>query len=157
MRQDVCKADFVSYLRAEFEPLEIQVAAYADFDKVVKAFEHHRLFRIAIDVEFHASSADEVRTEVLLALRRPFDVQRDSNRNTEHIDFVFLVTALIPHLMTGFGLIGDGSLRETQRRTETQVEMPRHAQVGHKADSKSRHQSADTCVIDFVLTGRNAV
>ena len=133
----VRKSDAIRDLRAELKPLEIEVAAKTHFCKIVHQIHQHGFVSVAAYIETGTSSGNYIRTVVAFALRRPFQIERQVDRNSHHIDVCAVLFGRAGDGSVARGLIVDLAIREEQTRAETQVEVPAQAQVRHEAHMKT--------------------
>ena len=148
----VCKTDTIGDLGTELKPSEIEIDAESYFAEIVCQIHDHRFLPIATDIETCSTSGNDVWAVVAFPCSRPFEVQRQIDGNGKDIDFRTIHTRCAYDRVTGFGLIGDGAIRELQSRAETEVEVVTQAQVGNEADMETGQQRTDSRMVYLRLS-----
>ena len=118
----VRKTDTIGDLRTEFKPIEIEINAESYFAEVVGQVQQYRFLVVAADVKAGAATGYDVRTVVSFAGSRPFEVERQIHRDSQHIDIGTFAVRTNDGIAR-FGLITERAARELQTRAETQVEI----------------------------------
>ena len=145
----VSKPDAVGNLRAELKPLEIEVATKAYFCEIVHEVHHDGILVVAADIEAHTASGNDVGTVVAFAFGRPLEVQRNTNRDSQHMNLIEIFFWRSSNRVSALSLILKCTAGELHSRAEAQVEVAAQAQVGNEPHVEARKQAAHACMVDF--------
>ena len=149
--KDISKANTIRYLRAEFEPPEIEITADTEFDEIVRSFKQNRSLSIAIHIVFKSSAGNNIRPVVAFAHSGELEIKGYGDRDTEDIDILFELSGLASNGFAGLGDVSERALRERQSGTEAQIEVTAESYVGDESYGKTGHKVADACVVDITV------
>ena len=111
---------------------------------------------IATRVATDAAAGYHVRPVVALAFCGPFEVEGQIDGNGEYVDVCSVFARSTDNRPSALGLVVNGSAREEQTRTESQVEVFAQTQVRHKTYMKAGQECTDTSMVD-INVARNGI